>query len=239
MLKLDKISLHLNRRKILKHISCVIPGGRITVLLGKSGSGKTSLLRCIAQLERQYEGDLLYQDVHLKGLPSAQKCKILGFVAQSYALFPHMNAQENCAHPLNVAAKHSKSLAYELAESQLKRLGLGSYLHSYPHQLSGGQQQRVAIARALMLNPSFLLLDEPTSALDPENTEILVGILQKMKQEGKGIIIATQDMLFADRILDRVFFLEDGAVVEEYDAFHSSSTKNTKMHAFLTASKRT
>lgn len=238
MLKLNQISLHLNQRTILKPVSCEIPDGRITVLLGKSGSGKTSLLRCIAQLEHRYDGDLLYQTSDLKHLSALEKCKILGFVAQSYALFPHMNARENCAHPLNITAKHPKSLAYKHAEEQLKRLGLTHHLLSYPHQLSGGQQQRVAIARALMLNPAFLLLDEPTSALDPENTEILVEILKQMKQEGKGIIIATQDMLFADRILDRVLFLEDGSIVEEYDVLDSSPTQNTKMHAFLTASKR-
>jgi len=201
---------------ILSDISIEFLPGRISLLLGKSGSGKTSLLRCLAQLEKNYEGSIHYKEEDLKEMPAIKRCQRIGFVSQSYALFPHMSCIENCSQPITIHLGISKKQAREQASELLISLGMEKYLLSKPQQLSGGQQQRVAIARALVLSPSFLLLDEPTSALDPENTDLFIGIIKKLQQQGTGFIISSQDMSFAKKILDRVFFLENGQVMEHH-----------------------
>lgn len=221
MLNIKKLSLSKSRGKVLQDISFEIPSKRTTLLLGKSGSGKTSLLRCIAQLEK-YEGNVLYHDQKLSDLPSKERCRVIGFVPQSFALFPHMTILDNCSQPLRLIGE-SKEAAYQKALQTLDSLDMGTFADRRPHELSGGQQQRAAIARALVLNPSFLLFDEPTSALDPENTDLFINILARL--EGKGIIIATQDIAFAVKILDRAFFLENGLLLEHYDKTQPLSCK--------------
>jgi ABC-type polar amino acid transport system ATPase subunit len=210
MLKVKKLSLE----NILQEISLEIPEKRITLLLGKSGSGKTTLLRCIAHLEKEYTGEIEYKEQKLSSLSSQERCKVLGFVPQSFALFPHMTILDNCAQPLRLQGI-TKETAYEKALIMLDSLDMGKFANRKPHELSGGQQQRAAIARALVLDPTYLLFDEPTSALDPENTELFIELLQGF--QGKGILIASQDMAFASKILDRAFFMENGSLIEHYD----------------------
>jgi cystine transport system ATP-binding protein len=210
MLNVKKLSLE----SILREVSLEIPEKRITLLLGKSGSGKTTLLRCIAHLEKNYTGEIEYKEQKLSNLSSQERCKVLGFVPQSFALFPHMTILDNCAQPLRLQGT-TKEQAYEKARALLDSLDMGKFSNRKPHELSGGQQQRAAIARALVLDPAYLLFDEPTSALDPENTELFIEILQEFK--GKGILIASQDMAFAAKILDRAFFMENGSLIEQYD----------------------
>jgi len=214
MLKVKQLSL----RQIIKEISLEVPEEKITLLLGKSGSGKTSLLRCIAQLEKEYTGDILYDNQPLSSLTAQERCQAIGFVPQFFALFPHMTILENCAKSLQLLGE-SKESAYEKVRKTLDSLDMGKFADRKPHQLSGGQQQRAVIARALVLNPAFLLFDEPTSALDPENTKLFIEILRSFK--GKGILIATQDMTFAEQVLDRAYFLENGCLIEEYDGTQS------------------
>lgn len=209
MLKIKQLSL----KKILKEISLEIPEKRITLLLGKSGSGKTSLLRCIAQLEKGYTGTISLQHQDLSQLSAKERCRMVGFVPQFFALFPNMTILDNCAQSLRLQGQ-SKEASYEKAQKLLASLDMTKLTGRKPHELSGGQQQRAAIARALVLDPSFLLFDEPTSALDPENTDLFVDLLRQCK--GKGILIATQDMSFAAKILDRAYFLENGSVIEEF-----------------------
>jgi ABC-type polar amino acid transport system ATPase subunit len=217
MLEINQLFLTKKKNKILTSIDCVIPRDKITLLLGKSGSGKTSLLRCLAQLEAGYKGKISFGKSSIKNLSQKERCRLIGFVSQSYALFPHMNALDNCARPLCNTLGYSKKEAREKIREIFSLLDIEKYSAAYPHELSGGQQQRVAIARALALDPIFLLLDEPTSALDPENTHRLVEILRKIQKEGKGIIIASQDMAFSAKIFDRALFLEEGKVVEVID----------------------
>lgn len=231
MLKIKKVSLEKSRGKILHAISLEVPQKRITLLLGKSGSGKTSLLRCMAQLEKGYEGEILHGDRNLSAMAPKERCRILGFVPQSFALFPHMNVRDNCAQPLWLSGE-AKEIAYKKAEEALCSLDMEKYADRRPQELSGGQQQRAAIARALVLNPSFLLFDEPTSALDPENTDLFIKILEQLQQAGKGLIIASQDMAFAAKILDRAFFLEEGVLCEEHDVAQPLSPES-KLGQFL------
>lgn len=195
MLEVKNLTLRKNKT-ILKSISLTAPPGQITLLLGKSGSGKTSLLRCIAGLET-YEGTIISPP--------------LTYVSQAYTLFPHLTVFENCAQPLRFQNNFSSTRI----EQTLAALDMLPFLASKPSQLSGGQQQRVALARALLLNKPYLLLDEPTSALDPENTTRLINLLLTSQ---KGIIISTQDLTFATQILTRAYFFENGSILESYAA---------------------
>lgn len=214
MLKVKNLSL----KKILKAVTLTIPKGRITLLLGKSGSGKTTLLRCIAQLEKHYQGEVLYGEQPISQLPSKQRCQIIGYISQSFPLFPHMNVLDNCAQALRAVFRIKKDEAYMQVREILRLFDMEKLALSLPSELSGGQQQRAAIARALVLNPSFLLFDEPTSALDPENTDLFIKIIRTLVSEGRGIIISSQDMNLATKLLDRAYFLEEGAFAETYDS---------------------
>lgn len=222
------------RKTLLEDISLNISTERVTLFLGKSGSGKTSILRCLAQIERDYWGEIFCCGKRLDQIPQKERCQLIGFVPQSYALFPFMTVLENCAHPLRAVLGLSKKEAYSKVEELVPTLAMEKLLHSYPHELSGGQQQRASILRALLLNPMFLLLDEPTSALDPENTNLLVQILSRLKKEGKGIVIASQDMLFAQKICENVFFLEHGKITQHYDVdLEPTLAKQSQLGKFL------
>jgi ABC-type polar amino acid transport system ATPase subunit len=238
MLKIRNLSLSKSRdckkTNILNDISFDIHKNRISLLLGKSGSGKTSLLRCIAQLEKEYKGEILFGEQRLSKMNSMQRCRMIGFVPQFFALFPHMNAFENCAHPLRMQGCHKRQYINEQVEKTLYSLDIEKYAHSWPHELSGGQQQRIAIARALVLSPLFILFDEPTSSLDPENTELLIIILKKLRDEGNGLIVSSQDMVFAAKVLDRAFFLDRGCFIEQYDALEPTTiASDSKLYQFL------
>ncbi len=214
MLTANSISLKKgpNKIDILSDVTVEIPRGSITLFFGSSGAGKSTLLRCLAQLETTYEGDIYYEQILLKKVPPTKRAHLVSFISQSYALFPHLTVLDNCAQVLQVTAQEKPAIAKQKALDNLASLGMDGYAQSYPHQLSGGQKQRVAIARALTLNPAMLLLDEPTSALDPENTRILSKILCKLRDQGKGIVIATQDMSFVPQVMERAYFMKSGSI---------------------------
>lgn len=221
MLKANSISLKKgpNQTTILSDVSLEIPEGCITLLLGASGAGKSTLLRCLAHLE-EYEGDILYNETSLKVISSFQRSHFLSFISQSYALFPHLTALDNCAKVLEIARGEKKDVAKEKALNLLDSLGMSSYAKSYPQELSGGQKQRVAIARALILNAKMLLLDEPTSALDPENSLNLSKILCNLRKAGIGIVIATQDMNFAAQVKERAYFMKSGSILRPVESWN-------------------
>lgn len=227
LLNINSLSLEKSS-KILSDFTFAAGPGRITLLLGKSGSGKTSLLRCIAQIEKEYSGEITYLGKPLASFAPKERCQTLGYVSQSYGLFPHMTVLRNCTQPLRL----NKSEAKEQALNMLKQFGIEELADAYPYQISGGQQQRVALARTLLLNPSFVLLDEPTSALDPENTQILVDFILKWKEQGIGWIISTQDIAFAKQLLDCVIFLENGMLLEKYSKLENQSYEG-KLKEFL------
>ncbi|MDE3045640.1 MAG: amino acid ABC transporter ATP-binding protein [Verrucomicrobiota bacterium] len=237
MIQVNNLSLFKKKKSqtftLLNELSLEIPTHKVTLFLGKSGSGKTSILRCIAQIERGYQGEIQCDRKRLDKLSQKQRCQLIGFVPQAYALFPFMNVLDNCAHPLQTVLGYSKSEAERKVREMIPTLEMQNFLHSYPHELSGGQQQRTAILRALLLNPEFLLLDEPTSALDPENTNLLVLIISRLREEGKGVVISSQDMVFAQKICDRVYFLEQGSVVEHFDATQHTLSEQSKLGRFL------
>lgn len=197
-------------KQILQGISVCFPQGEISLLIGRSGAGKSSLMRCMAQLETTYEGEVLFNGQSLQGLAAFKRAETLSYIAQGYALFPHLTALDNCSQPLQVVAKMQASLAKQKAMAVMKSLGMAEYGSAYPSELSGGQKQRIAIARALALNPEILLLDEPSSALDPETSAQLAKILRELASQGKTLVISTQDMLFAKQLQGTCYCIDSG-----------------------------
>lgn len=197
-------------KQILKGISICFSQGEISLLIGRSGAGKSSLMRCMAQLETTYEGEVLVNGQSLQGLAASRRAQTLSYIAQGYALFPHLTALDNCSQPLQVVAKMQASEARQKARAVMNSLGMAEYGSAYPNELSGGQQQRIAIARALALDPQVLLLDEPSSALDPDNSAQLAKILKRLASQGKTFVISTQDMHFAEQLQGTCYCIDNG-----------------------------
>lgn len=191
---------------ILQEVNFEIEKGRCNLFIGKSGSGKTTLLRCLANL-LPIGGDLICSD-SLK----------IGFVSQTWDLFPHMTVLENCVHPQKHVLKRSLLESQERAKSTLDSLGILGLANHYPNQLSGGQKQRLAIARALGMDAEVLLLDEPTSALDPITTQQFRSLLEKLQKEGLTLVISTHDVEFIKSYLDKIYFIKEGKIISTFDA---------------------
>lgn len=172
----------------------------ITTILGKSGTGKTTLLRCIAQLEKLSYGKVLVNNIDLTTYSLHERAHLLGFVFQDFNLFPHMTVLQNCLEPLVIVRKIPHKEAYLTVLKTLEQVGMKNYQNIYPHQLSGGQKQRIAIARALSMEPSILLLDEPTSGLDPLTTQQLAALLKQLCSVGITILLSSHDMAFVENL---------------------------------------
>lgn len=196
-------------KQILQGISVCFPQGKISLLIGRSGAGKSSLMRCMAELETAYEGEVLFNGQSLQGLAAPLRAKTLTYIAQGYALFPHLTALDNCSQPLQVVARMQVPEAKQQALLIMKSLGMAEFAMAYPCELSGGQQQRIAIARALALDPEILLLDEPSSSLDPDNSAQLAKILKKLASQGKTLVVSTQDMLFAKQLQGSCYYINN------------------------------
>ena len=213
-------------KPVLIDVSFQLRRGEILAIIGRSGAGKTTVLRCINNLVKcdrgsiEVDGMYLCRDdndksVHAKPAEILQIRKKLGLVFQSFNLFPHMSVLENIIEaPINVFGV-SRQEAEDKATGLMKMLELEDKVASYPFELSGGQKQRVAIARALALNPQVMCLDEPTSALDPELREGIAITMENLAREGMGVLLITHDMAFAKRVAHRVIFMEEGQIVEE------------------------
>lgn len=200
-------------KQILEGISVCFPQGEISLLIGRSGAGKSCLMRCMAQLETTYEGEVLFNRESLRGLATSRRAQTLSYIAQGYALFPHLTALDNCSQPLQVVAKMQAFEAKQKAVAVMKSLGMQEYSSAYPSELSGGQQQRIAIARALALDPQILLLDEPSSALDPDNSKQLAKILRELALHGKTLVVSTQDMFFAEQLQGTCYCMDNGRLL--------------------------
>lgn len=176
-------------------------------LVGPSGSGKTTLLKCIAQIIEDYQGEVYFNELNLAKTPAKLRVQNMGYVAQQYHLFNHMNVLQNCIHPQMIVLGKSRAFAQAQAISCLESLDVLEHKDKYPSQLSGGQQQRVAMARALCMGSKFLCLDEPTAALDPVSKEKLKQVLLKLKASNHTILMSTHDIPFAQEISDEVIEL--------------------------------
>lgn len=201
--------------EVLKDISFDVKDGEITVVVGKSGAGKTTLMRCINGLEEFDSGELVLNGESIKNNNDMKNVRgKIGMVFQNFNLFPHMTVIENIIEaPVNVFGEN-KEEALKKANELLKMVDLADKGDNYPFQLSGGQQQRVAIARACALKPDVICFDEPTSALDPESIQNVIDVIKKLKENGMAIIIVTHDIGFCDVIADKIIRLESGIIKE-------------------------
>jgi polar amino acid transport system ATP-binding protein len=216
LLSISDLRLSYGKTEVLRGINLDVAEGEATFVIGPSGSGKSSLLRCCNRLEEPNAGQIMLdgQDILSNGVNLNQIRRRIGMVFQSFNLYPHMTALGNVRLALRRVLKYPRSKADEIAETQLNRVGLGAHLKQYPAQLSGGQQQRVAIARALALEPKIMLFDEPTSALDPELVGEVLNVLSELKVDGMTMIVVSHEMRFARKAADRIVFIADGQIVE-------------------------
>lgn len=237
--------------RVLKGIDLDIYKGEVVVIVGSSGSGKTTFIRCINHLEKiqegriQVNGNLIgYRERNGKLVEDSernvarQRCEI-GMVFQLFHLFPHLTALENVIEaPLHVR-KIPRAEAVETGKALLARVGLKDKMNSYPGQLSGGQQQRVAIARALAMRPSIMLFDEPTSALDPEMVGEVLDVMKELAREGMTMIVVSHEMGFAREVANRVVMMHEGRVIEDAPPeIFFKSPKHERTVAFLSRINR-
>jgi general L-amino acid transport system ATP-binding protein len=204
---------------VLQDIDLTVSQGEKIIICGPSGSGKSTLIRCINRLEEHQEGTIIVNGTELshdlKDIDAVRS--EVGMVFQSFNLFPHLTALENCTLALIWVRKTPKAEAETVAMEYLERVQIPEQAHKYPGQLSGGQQQRVAIARSLCMNPKIMLFDEPTSALDPEMIKEVLDTMIELAETGMTMLCVTHEMGFAKTVADRVIFMDEGQIVEEND----------------------
>ena len=203
--------------EVLRGINLTVHRGEVISVIGSSGSGKSTMLRCINLLEEPTGGTILYEGKPITdpGVNlSAFRAKV-EMVFQQFNLFGNMTALENCVRPQTVVLKRPRAEAKRIALEYLEKVGMSAYANARPAQLSGGQKQRVAIARALSMRPDVILFDEPTSALDPEMVGEVLEVMKKLAQSGMTMVVVTHEMGFAKEVASRVLFMDDGKVLEE------------------------
>ena len=217
----------------LQEVSFALKQGRITTFMGQSGAGKTTLLKCIANLHPHYEGRITCNGKNLKSLSPIERASTIGFVLQQFHLFPHLSALQNCTLALVEVLGLAEEEGEEKAIEILTSLGMHPFVNAFPSQLSGGQQQRVAIARALALSPKVLLLDEPTSSLDPESKKSLEALLLELNTKGITIGLSSHDMPFIRKMMDCIYFMEKGTLIETWDKQNEDLFSKPNIQQFL------
>ncbi len=201
----------------LKDVNATINDGDVIAVIGPSGTGKSTLMRCINLLEQPTSGEIIVngQVITDKGCDINEVRKKMGMVFQSFNLFGHLTVIENIMNPQITLLGRSRQEAYDKAMDLLDKVGLSSKVLSYPDELSGGQQQRIAIARTLAMDPDIILFDEPTSALDPSMIGEVQSVIGMLAKTGTTMMIVTHEMDFARKIANRVFFMDEGGIYEE------------------------
>ena len=233
IIEIKHLSKAFGDHVVLKDINFKVNKGDVTCIIGASGSGKSTMLRCINLLETPSGGDVLYHGESVL----AKDCKLdtyrshVGMCFQSFNLFNNMTVLENCIIGQVKVLKKSREEAKENALMYLQKVGMAEYINARPDQISGGQKQRVAIARALAMEPEVLLFDEPTSALDPEMVNEVLNVMRELAKEGMTMIVVTHEMGFAKQVSNRVIFMEDGLIAEEgspEEVFEHPKNERTK-----------
>ncbi|VVD67033.1 amino acid ABC transporter ATPase [Pandoraea morbifera] len=217
MIVVNNLQKQYGDAHVLRGISCRIEEKEVVCVIGPSGSGKSTFLRCLNGLEDVSGGEVLVNGFHVedpKTDMNAMRASV-GMVFQRFNLFPHMSVLENLIlAPMQVNGI-KRAEAVTIAEQLLRKVGLIDKIDAFPNQLSGGQQQRVAIARALAMKPTVMLFDEPTSALDPELVGEVLEVMKSLADEGMTMVVVTHEMGFAREVSDRVFFIDQGVIMEE------------------------
>lgn len=239
MLEIRNLRKAFGDLQVLKGIDLDVNKGDVVAILGASGSGKTTMLRCLNFLEKADDGTMTFdgQRVELAHMTRTQVNALrrrTGFVFQNYNLFANKTALQNVTEGLIVARKMPRRQADEIARAALVRVGMADRADYYPNQLSGGQQQRVAIARAMAVDPEIIYFDEPTSALDPELTGEVLAVMRSLAEEGRTMLVVTHEMGFAREVSNRVIFIDDGRIQEDESPQELfSNPKHPRLKAFL------
>lgn len=217
ILETRNLKKSFGKLEVLKGISTEIRRGEVVSIIGPSGGGKSTFLRCLNLLETPDSGQVLFksQDITDKKLNISQYRQSIGMVFQHFNVFPNLTVLENVTLAPVLEKKVPKDQAKEEAMALLRRVGLGDKANEYPRKLSGGQKQRLAIVRAMAMKPEVMLFDEPTSALDPEMVKEVLNVIRELTRSGMTILIVTHEMGFAREISDRVLFICDGVIKEE------------------------
>lgn len=217
LIKVENLIKNFGDIKVLKGIDTEIKRGEVVVIIGASGSGKSTFLRCLNRLEESSGGSIYFNGVDI----TDDKINInlhrqkMGMVFQHFNLFPHMTVLKNMTSAPMKLLKFSKQDAEAKAVELLEKVGLADRADAYPSQLSGGQKQRVAIVRALCMDPEVMLFDEPTSALDPEMVGEVLNVIKDLASSGMTMAIVTHEMGFAREVADRILFIDNGVIAEE------------------------
>ena len=217
LLEIQNLKKSFGETLVLNGIDLDVKQGEVVVILGPSGCGKSTLLRCLNGLEEIQEGQISLQGLGVLGqdFPWTKARQEIGMVFQNYELFGHMNVIDNILlGPLRVQ-KRARAEAEQLADQLLKRVGLFDRKLDYPRNLSGGQKQRIAIVRSLVMQPKVMLMDEITAALDPEMVREVLDVVLGLAQEGMTMLIVTHEMGFAQKVADRIIFMDKGKIIEE------------------------
>ncbi len=217
LIEIKNLHKYFGKNEVLKGLDIQIKKGEVVVMIGPSGSEKSTFLRTMNLLEKPTDGEVYFEGINIadKSVDVFKHREKMGMVFQQFNLFPNMTVLENlCLAPIKTG-KMTKDESLKTAEDLLQRVGLSDKAEAYPQSLSGGQQQRVAIARALAMNPDVMLFDEPTSALDPEMVGEVLSVMQELAKEGMTMVVVTHEMGFAKTVADRVLFMADGTIVEQ------------------------
>lgn len=237
MIEVKKITKSYGDHTVLKDFSVDFDQSGVTVILGPSGTGKSTLLRCINGLEKTNSGDILVDGLSVNDKKNLKQIRMTcGMVFQHTVIFPHLNVMENLIMSPMKILKTPKGEAVDKARYYLKKVGLESKEKSMHNELSGGEQQRIAIARALMMNPKALLLDEITSALDPEMTREVQNVLESLAADGVCMLCVTHEMSFARDVASRILFLDGGSIVcdaPKDEFFGRIRQENDRINKFL------
>ena len=233
VIKLSHLEKSFGENKVLKDIDLEVRRGEVISVIGSSGSGKSTMLRCINLLETPTGGEIIYEGVNIqdKSVKLTDYRAKVAMVFQQFNLFNNMTALDNCVKPQMIVLKRTKEEATKIALEFIDKVGMSAYVNAKPSQLSGGQKQRIAIARALSMNPDVILFDEPTSALDPEMVGEVLEVMQDLARSGYTMIVVTHEMGFAREVSDRVIFMDGGYIVEEgspEEIFKNTKQERTK-----------
>lgn len=233
ILEVRHLSKSFGNHEVLRDIDFTVAPGDVTSIIGASGSGKSTMLRCINLLETPSSGQILYhgKDISSHDMNLSQYRAKVGMVFQSFNLFNNMTALNNCITGQVSVLKRSREEAEATAMKYLERVGMAPYINARPSQLSGGQKQRVAIARALAMEPEALLFDEPTSALDPQMVGEVLDVMRSLADDGLTMIVVTHEMAFARDVSTNVVFMSGGVICEEgkpRDIFENPQNDKTK-----------
>jgi len=217
LIKVEKLRKSFGEHEVLKGINAEIRKGDVLVVVGASGSGKSTFLRCLNLLEEPTDGRIFFEGVDIteKSVDINLHRQKMGMVFQQFNLFPHLNVMRNMTIAPIKLLKQDKQTAEENAKRLLEKVGLQDRAQAYPSQLSGGQKQRIAIVRALCMNPDVMLFDEPTSALDPEMVGEVLEVMKQLAKDGMTMVVVTHEMGFAREVATSVAFVDGGVIVEQ------------------------